>query len=354
MSDPNNQMSALSHLPPDLVEAILLFLPVKSLGRFKSVSKRWYSLISGPNFIKTHILNCTKKNPNPNPTHLTLFPWKGDSLCSLDIKQLNTQITPATLTAKIVNFQEPRRWALGSCNGLLLVSQDTNNFWLVNPTTGNTLKLPYSSGDIIDAYGFGYDSSTDDYKFISFYHMRVLDADPESHFYTLNKRRSRVDIICKLRGTKVFALGEKLVLVAVLYDDHKRYFELWVMEEYGVRKSWTKLCTIENNIDMDFQLFAQLSNHDILLGNNIANEIFIYNLDERRCTRVTTVVEGYPEGFMKYGGNRDEIGTGTEPYRNQKVTILETEYRTDLRKQFWLWFGTGTKRKNTDWLQWLL
>ncbi|XP_071712246.1 F-box/kelch-repeat protein At3g06240-like [Rutidosis leptorrhynchoides] len=353
-------MSVVNYLPPELIEAILPLLPAKSLGRFKSVSKQWYSLISSPNFIKTLIVNCNKNNPNPNPTHLILYP-RSDDLCnvdspnySLDIKQLNTQITPVTLTAKSPILYQPWYSTRVSCNGLLLVYRVSDVLCLVNPTTGKTLKLPNSGGFSYDAYGFGYDSLTDDYKVIFLYRMRVPGSDPDSHFvgvYSLrnnsssvlpnssykhyryhrqqglllnnilhwvvtNTRDFRVTIFAfNLANdefheieipysflswrhlTNVFNFGEKLV--AVLYD-HRDFIELWVMEEYGVSKSLTKLCTIKNNIDICFEVFAQVSNREILLGNNRANESFIYNLDERRCTSVTTV-KGYPEGFMVSG-----------------------------------------------------
>ncbi|KAH6791124.1 hypothetical protein C2S51_006130 [Perilla frutescens var. frutescens] len=42
------------HLPQELVLDILLRLPVKSLSRFKCVSKNWCSLIRSPSFVKQH------------------------------------------------------------------------------------------------------------------------------------------------------------------------------------------------------------------------------------------------------------------------------------------------------------
>ncbi|XP_071721341.1 F-box/kelch-repeat protein At3g06240-like [Rutidosis leptorrhynchoides] len=182
-------MSALNQLPPDLIEAILPFLPPKSLGRFKSVSKRWYSLISSLNFIKTHIRNYTKNNPNPKPTQLILLPGYGDdnSLYSVDIKQLNTQTTPATVTAKRLNLQEQWAMILGSCNGILLALDhialdhlaldEHHNLYLVNPTTKKTLKVPDSGEESHASYGFGYDASTDDYKVISISRMSNSDSD---------------------------------------------------------------------------------------------------------------------------------------------------------------------------------
>ncbi|XP_071728074.1 F-box/kelch-repeat protein At3g06240-like [Rutidosis leptorrhynchoides] len=168
-------MCALKHLPSDLIEAILPFLPSKSLGRFKSVSKRWYSLIYSPNFIKTHIHIYTENNPNSDPTHIILVPDEGDCLYSVDIKQLNTQSSRATVNAKFLNFYKPLVEILGSCNGLLLASDVYNNLCIVNPTTGE--KVPVGKSLHGTTYGFGYDSSKDDYKVISISRMGVSDSD---------------------------------------------------------------------------------------------------------------------------------------------------------------------------------
>ncbi|KAK2659687.1 hypothetical protein Ddye_006220 [Dipteronia dyeriana] len=45
----------MSYLPPEFFNEILWALPVKSLCRFKSVSKKWPYLISDPHFVKTHL-----------------------------------------------------------------------------------------------------------------------------------------------------------------------------------------------------------------------------------------------------------------------------------------------------------
>ncbi|XP_071690267.1 F-box/kelch-repeat protein At3g06240-like [Rutidosis leptorrhynchoides] len=248
---------------------------------------------------------------------------------------------------------------LGSCNGLVLLYDNINLcLVIVNPTTGKTLKVPKSGGGCNDAYGFGYDSSTDDYKVISFYRMsfpnsdgyfvsvyslrnnswRILPNCPYKqyvyhrqqgvllnnilHFVARNKHSTMTIVAfsladeefheielpdsfecslhsfrclrCSYTCCNVFALGGDLV--AVRCDRH--FYELWVMEEYRVPKSWTKLCIFENDMDLAFELFAQVSNQDLLLGNNEAQEIFIYNMDERRCKSVA--IEGCPEGDLVY------------------------------------------------------
>ncbi|XP_071728096.1 F-box/kelch-repeat protein At3g06240-like [Rutidosis leptorrhynchoides] len=299
MSDSNNPMSALNQLPLDLIEAILVLLPPKSLGRFRSVSKRWYSLISSPEFIKTHIRAYTKNNPNPNPTHF-LYMESDESLYSLDIKHLYTQPIPATLTAKRLNFQEPLFEIRGSCNGLLLATDMDYNLHLVNPTTQKTLKVIGGESYGGKTYGFGYDSSTDDYKVISISRMGIADSDIDTNIVRVYSLRNNSwnmlpnfpyqqhnhygsgvllnnnlhwgvrsihlkmtiaafslasekfheielpDSINYIQfggmSCNLYALGGKLVVVE--YDEFK--YELWVMEEYGVPESWRKLCIFQN------------------------------------------------------------------------------------------------------------
>ncbi|XP_071731214.1 F-box protein CPR1-like [Rutidosis leptorrhynchoides] len=356
MSDSHNTMCDLNRLPPDLVEEILPFLPAKSLGRFKSISKRWYSLISSPEFIKTHIQKFTGNNPNPNPTHLILLLQYGEFLLySLDIKQLNTQTTTETLTAKRLKLKEPCYQIQGSCNGLILLHDIYHNLYIVNPTTKKTLQVPYGkSNDGI--YGFGYDFSTDDYKIISIsyteipasnaictfvrvyslrnssWHMLPNPPYQLHDYYNLHPgvllnnnlhwvvRSSRLTLtIATFRladeqyheiefpdsvnydttnFSQLYAFSGKLVVVLSVWYAPNFVYELWVMEEYGVPKSWKKLCIFDNDIHLDFPFFAQVCDLDILLGSD-ANEIFVYNMDERRRTSVTT--EGCPKGFMVCG-----------------------------------------------------
>ncbi|XP_071703866.1 F-box/kelch-repeat protein At3g06240-like [Rutidosis leptorrhynchoides] len=375
MSESSNQMRALNQLPTDLIESTLPLLPSKSLGRFKSVSKRWNSLISSPDFIKTHILNYTKNNPNLNPTHLILVLDDFESLYSLEIKQLNTL---TTVTAKSLNLQVPLVRILGSCNGLLLYSDMDDNLCLVNPITPKTLKIPESGRESNDnLYGFGYDSSTDDYKVISISHMSVSNSDQHSSFvcvyslrnnswnmllpnlpyyvhypersgvpllnnnlhWLVTRRRSRRTIAAfslaeeefheiglpdsinfvRWMFSKLCALNGKLVVVlsANSYPPGPEYInELWVMEEYGVHESWKIRCILEDNMDYDFDFFAQVSNRDILLVKSDVPKISIskYDMDETRFTSVTVEVEGCQEEFV-VGGTFVETLESFERFR---------------------------------------
>ncbi|KAM7528082.1 hypothetical protein LguiB_031492 [Lonicera macranthoides] len=50
-----------SNMPEDLLIDILARLPVKSILRFKCVSKYWYALIGSPDFISNHYNNCNNR-----------------------------------------------------------------------------------------------------------------------------------------------------------------------------------------------------------------------------------------------------------------------------------------------------
>ncbi|AES60596.1 F-box and associated interaction domain protein [Medicago truncatula] len=57
-----------SILSNDLILEVLSFLPVRSLIRFRSVSKCWKTLISDPTFVKLHL------HKSQSQTRNSLFP----------------------------------------------------------------------------------------------------------------------------------------------------------------------------------------------------------------------------------------------------------------------------------------
>ncbi|KAK9079738.1 hypothetical protein SSX86_001411 [Deinandra increscens subsp. villosa] len=165
-------MSA-SAFPPEISEAILLYLPAKSLGRFKSVSKTWNSLISDLKFIKKHLQHHLK-------TTKLIIRSSNLSLHSLDTNQLlpylntNNNDEDISATVKKLLFGSPPIWLqeiLGSCNGLVLAKDGNCTILLINPTTRELWKVPTPPFALPDidwavSYEFGYDSSTDDYKIL--------------------------------------------------------------------------------------------------------------------------------------------------------------------------------------------
>lgn len=126
----------------DLLVEILLHLPIKSLVRFKSVSKHWLSIISNPQF-------ALRRNPDPNPA-LGLF--LADKFFAVNYKfhyiPLDAQ-NPATPPFDRIRFTMDALGAdiVQSCNGLLLcVSYRTSRriptYYIYNPTTKGLTTLP--------------------------------------------------------------------------------------------------------------------------------------------------------------------------------------------------------------------
>lgn len=105
-------------LPEEMVFEVLQRLPVKSLLRFKSECKSWLSIISDPEFVKTHPKNMALKKVsllmltyNPQPNLLVPSSNYFDFLYLL------------ILCDFIV---------IGSCNGIICLKDD-DLFYLWNP-----------------------------------------------------------------------------------------------------------------------------------------------------------------------------------------------------------------------------
>jgi len=176
----------LPNLAQDDIEAIFSRLPVKSLVRFKCVSKYCLDLISKPDFIKRHL------GRSPKNTHVLVT-----LLHSLDDEgeTTNWEVSPFSMRhlmehpTSMVHEDECHRFtftdglihAVGSINGLVcFIGQKHHErnkylyarFW--NPTlrvtstdSPNFMIMPPPPNDMMLARihrGFGYDVSTDEYK----------------------------------------------------------------------------------------------------------------------------------------------------------------------------------------------
>ncbi|KAK9286409.1 hypothetical protein L1049_014805 [Liquidambar formosana] len=126
----------------DLVRGILLRLPIKSLLRFESVSKKWLSLISDPHFSQSYT---RLRNINPKPSGLLLnhgyaifqfihFNDDGDGNESWDY------LSYPDISGRYTILQ--------SCNGLLLCSfaywrgNSVLEYLIINPTTKQFFHFP--------------------------------------------------------------------------------------------------------------------------------------------------------------------------------------------------------------------
>ncbi|XP_059299442.1 F-box protein CPR1-like [Lycium ferocissimum] len=164
----------MSTFPLDIVSEILCRLPVKCVLRCRCVSKCWLTLIDSPEFSKLHVNYSLKlKTTNSN---LFLILRKVDynghgkrCFYSLHFDNLNSRVvTPKELTNPLMSYEFNTK-ILGSCNGLLLISNTVNDIALWNPSTGKHKKLPIlgiGENHVHVSFGFGYDVVNNDYKVV--------------------------------------------------------------------------------------------------------------------------------------------------------------------------------------------
>ncbi|KAL0443030.1 UNVERIFIED_CONTAM: F-box protein CPR1 [Sesamum latifolium] len=279
----------MQNLPQEIVTDILSRLPVKSLLRLRCVSKPWRSLIDSKDFVKLHLHQSTKTNSNRfllvEDTLLDIFAVDLDSFERLDLGD------PPLNDYGMAN----------TCNGLVLAVSDRPVLW--NPSTRKLKELPptplESPGDVKvyvnELYGFGYDSKSDDYKVVKV--TEVGDGQDGEYLYSETKIYSlksnswkRVEDYPHIlpSGKRVWGVylndalhtvvkhchhcesimafdlgtaehhelprpdltGENIGVASVevmggyltvLVPRKMNRSEIWVMKEYGVKESWTKL-----------------------------------------------------------------------------------------------------------------
>lgn len=152
-------------IPDDMMEEILLRLPVKCLLRFKYVCKSWLSLISDPHFAKFHY----DLGADPTDQLLIKSYWETHS------RDIEASLYDDS-TKAVVNIPYPSPSYIdegikfeGSCRGFLLVTTTVVSsgkvvyFMIWNPSTGLRKRFNKVFPTLEYLRGIGYDPSTDDY-----------------------------------------------------------------------------------------------------------------------------------------------------------------------------------------------
>lgn len=180
--------TSIDRVPEETMEEILINLPVKSVLRFKCVSKAWRCLVSSNDFVKAHL----KKSTNHkliyscyDSNYLNRFRahYRLTTICLKSLLESNddeeedysTIITasdyqyPTGIKPSSIGF-------VGSCNGLILIAIDYAALLVWNPSTRQVKNIPLPSFPPLNfppillrlglVHGFGYDHSTDDYKVV--------------------------------------------------------------------------------------------------------------------------------------------------------------------------------------------
>ncbi|EOY06276.1 hypothetical protein QUC31_016351 [Theobroma cacao] len=279
-------------VPHDILDEILSRLPVKSLVRFKSVSKSWSRFISSPPFTRNHYRRAS--SPDPEITALKILISKPDGFRFIDCEPSRLPVPvrfrfPQTRTRDIhdhVRF-------FGSCHGLVCLGiGNPRHLVLWNPSTGDSKTLPdYYKVLSVPAMrncfgGLGYDPSCDDYKVIltdnsrllifslrknSWRNMRVRNGTGvltngvysngalywknygEERIFGFDLKSERLyempqpdlvnDDAFYFHTGSLFGVGERLCVACrkPITNDLRGGIEFWVSMKPGVKESWTKI-----------------------------------------------------------------------------------------------------------------
>nr|XP_043633386.1 F-box/kelch-repeat protein At3g23880-like [Erigeron canadensis] len=153
----------LDRLCEELVDEIFQRLPVKSLLRFRSLSKYWFSRIASPDFIRGHKLQSVNA-PLKLIVKRHLYRTRVVYYTLFSESKFHMDVAEDDLPSR--GFE-----VVGSCNGILCVVDKDMVFSLWNPTIRRKLTIPVPPYYIRDrrdwlGLGFGVDPITDDYKIV--------------------------------------------------------------------------------------------------------------------------------------------------------------------------------------------
>ncbi|XP_076948076.1 F-box/kelch-repeat protein At3g23880-like [Bidens hawaiensis] len=298
--------------PTEIIVEFLLRLPVKSVLRCKSVCKSWYSLISDPQFVKSHLAMSTTNNYYRQ--HRLVFSTERNIInvdnssifstnqgtriesCNLDDVMHDNCVNNALELDYPFKHLSKRVSIVGSCNGLICIDVDKDVLYIWNPSTRKSYRLPPTGTyrthpGFYVLHGFGYIASTDDYKVVelsncfwnqrktfvkiyslkggnwknAFLHGFQFHVDygklcngalhwaasrSSSYPWTIvsfdlgNETCGEVLQPVYDAGRKDLRLGSLKEWLCVLCSYRGISADVWVMKDYGVKDSWTKLVFI--------------------------------------------------------------------------------------------------------------
>ncbi|XVE81272.1 hypothetical protein DITRI_Ditri15bG0050400 [Diplodiscus trichospermus] len=286
----------ISQLPHEIIVNILSRLPVKTLLRSNCVCKPWRSLISDPHFARLQLIQL-QKNSNVN-LHQVLL--SSNPLVSMDYEAYNGGEDESKVMSELEYPAAMKKDSdydvdlVGSCDGLVCLLLDDEEFISWNPSTRESRALPETTS-VLDAtfsYGLGYDFSTDDYKLVRVCCPINVSDQTKVEILSLKtniwRATSHLPTGIEVNGNGIFLNGSlhwlakkvisqtKIVIivsfslaeekfqevvaapdhleennVAVLgisgdclclfFECNEGLYEGWLRKEYGVKSSWTRL-----------------------------------------------------------------------------------------------------------------
>ncbi|XP_074283812.1 F-box/kelch-repeat protein At3g23880-like [Silene latifolia] len=193
-----------SYLFDDLIiQEILTRLPIKSILRFKSVSKQWYSTLSSSDFAKTHLIKSPFAYPSAPVNTLFIKSGKNLYLFSYNDDQISGNFEDNLVKIDLeLGFEKDELELTGSCNGLVCLTPVSDKYFILwNPATRKMHKyetdvyvkrIADKTNELRHVFcGFWYASFVDDYKFIQILKRCLFNGDTNCivHIFSLRENK---------------------------------------------------------------------------------------------------------------------------------------------------------------------
>uniref|UniRef100_A0A7N0UG94 F-box domain-containing protein n=1 Tax=Kalanchoe fedtschenkoi TaxID=63787 RepID=A0A7N0UG94_KALFE len=387
MSQEEEEDDEKTMLPHDVIVEILSRLPVASLGRFKLVSKPWNSLISSRKFIEMHLKKSSCHGEDSCKFRVLMSAYPAWSLICERLddageddgkKMVQLPCSDSVFSPfKEMTAYDDSCDVIGACNGLVCFNLEAEKapkqsaiVW--NPSTGEHRHVSEDWVESVveidenrppefdhfsayfETFGFGYDSSADDYKIVKltlqddqsgaarinilsigtnklvkiwdricghfscqcglFVHgvlhwnlYKKGKTSNDGRFYILSfsfekeKLEEQAIPFPNKDGTntlpnitKLFELGGKLSVMAVRTSSDSTHssevesdhlidnYDIWVMQEYGVPSSWTKLISVDVSVSSNF-FPLHISRNEGILAVGFCGEIVMHDTKQKTC-----------------------------------------------------------------------
>ncbi|XVF52497.1 hypothetical protein PTKIN_Ptkin05aG0022900 [Pterospermum kingtungense] len=177
VNEAGNAAKMADFIPQEIILQILHRLPIKTLVKCTLVCKSWQSLITGSDFINSHLAKTLCKPITSQPLltrHFTESPNKEHYILHLNRESLDIYQTLKSPLKPRTDDAYPR--IVGTLHGLICLSDDlfgyTNRIVLWNPSVRRYVELPTPNitfreiGPYYFTLGFGLDAKKNDYKVV--------------------------------------------------------------------------------------------------------------------------------------------------------------------------------------------
>ncbi|KAF7849688.1 hypothetical protein BT93_L0387 [Corymbia citriodora subsp. variegata] len=281
----------MASFPIDVLEEIFLWLPAKPLGRFRCVCKSWNSFLTSPFFIKAYLERSIKLHK----FDLLKYDFNNISRVQIHYSPKNESSNLDTSFIKDGKIFK----LVGSCNGIACLSSfdskilhhsknilsNPSKIFLWNPSTGENIILPQPSHHVGYPYDFSivnmniyleqhsnYTSQVEVYSFRRNCWKQLSNIFPPSLTQHLGNQVIFKNFICwcpcfrldheivallilfdvvqddfqKIALPDIMPLGKKVInllegcLSVIAHNSSTENYEVWIMKEFGVYKSWIK------------------------------------------------------------------------------------------------------------------